>query len=68
MAIRILDLLGPWVGFLVATGDYGACYSKHTERGVGVGMIQRGERPIENQRVDRRGETDARTCRHKKST
>ena len=29
------------MGFLVATGDYGACYSKHTEHGVRVGMIQR---------------------------
>ena len=25
----------------MATGDYGACYSKHhTEHGVGVGMVQ----------------------------
>ena len=36
-----LDLLGLRVGILVATGDYGACYSKHTEHDVGVGMVQR---------------------------
>jgi hypothetical protein len=42
MAIRTLDFAGMLcVDILVDTGDYGACDSKHTQYGVGVGMIQR---------------------------
>jgi len=56
-----LDLLGLRVGILVATGDYGACYSKHTEHGRSRdGTEVNGQ--IENQRMNRTGETDAWTC------